>query len=157
MVHLQLLTHYMRISNMNSVVITQKTISRQASMEACLFAVKKAEELNISINVSIVDNKGLEMAFLRMENSFIHSINIAKDKAFTSASFGFPTEQWTEIFKQMPHLEQGFSNRDRLIPFGGGLPIFEGSVKVGAIGVSGGTEEEDIICAKYAIEQIGLK
>lgn len=157
MVHLQLLTHYTRISNMNSVVITQKTISRQASMEACLFAVKKAEELSISINVSVVDNKGLEMAFLRMENSFIHSINIAKDKAFTSASFGFPTQQWTEIFKQMPHLEQGFSNRDRLIPFGGGLPIFESSVKVGAIGVSGGTEEEDIICAKYAIEQIGLK
>jgi uncharacterized protein GlcG (DUF336 family) len=157
MVHLQLLTHYMRISNMNSVVITQKTISRQASMEACLFAVKKAEELNISINVSVVDNKGLEMAFLRMENSFIHSINIAKDKAFTSASFGFSTDTWTNIFKQMPHLEQGFSNRDRLIPFGGGLPIFEDSVKVGAIGVSGGTEEEDIICAKYAIEQIGLK
>ena len=143
---------------MKSVVITEKTISRQASMEACLFAVKKAEELNISINVSVVDNKGLEMAFLRMENSFIHSINIAKDKAFTSASFGFPTDTWTNIFKQMPHLEQGFSNRDRLIPFGGGLPIFdENKVKVGAIGVSGGTEEEDIICAKYAIEQIGLK
>jgi uncharacterized protein GlcG (DUF336 family) len=147
----------MRISNMSSVVITQKSISRQASFEACLLAVKKAEELNISINVSVVDNKGLEMAFLRMENSFIHSIDIAKDKAFTSASFGFPTEQWTAIFKEMPHLEQGFSNRNRLIPFGGGLPIFEGDVKVGAIGVSGGTEKEDIICAKYAIEQIGLK
>ncbi len=126
-------------------------------MEACLFAVKKAEELNISINVSVVDDKGLEMAFLRMENSFIHSIDIAKDKAFTSASFGFATAQWTEIFKQMPHLEQGFSNRNRLIPFGGGLPIFEDGIKVGAIGVSGGTEEEDIICAKYAIEKIGLK
>ena len=141
-----------------NIVLTQKTISRQASMEACLFAVKKAEELNISINVSVVDNKGLEMAFLRMENSFIHSIDIAKDKAFTSASFGFPTDTWTNIFKQMPHLEQGFSNRNRLIPFGGGLAIFdEDNVKVGAIGVSGGTEEEDIICAKYAIEQIGLK
>jgi uncharacterized protein GlcG (DUF336 family) len=138
-------------------VITQKSISRQASMEACLFAVKKAEELNISINVSVADNKGLEMAFLRMENSFIHSIDIAKDKAFTSASFGFSTDTWTSIFKQMPHLEQGFSNRNRLIPFGGGLPIFDVNVKVGAIGVSGGTEEEDIICAKYAIEQIGLK
>jgi uncharacterized protein GlcG (DUF336 family) len=142
---------------MNNIVITEKSISRQASMEACLFAVKKAEELNISINVSVVDNKGLEMAFLRMENSFIHSIDIAKDKAYTSASFGFPTDTWTSIFKQMPHLEQGFSNRDRLIPFGGGLPIFDEDVKIGAIGVSGGTEEEDIICAKYAIEQIGLK
>ena len=97
------------------------------------------------------------MAFIRMENSFIHSINIAKDKAYTSASFGFPTAQWTQIFKQMPHLEQGFSNRDRLIPFGGGLPIFENGVKVGAIGVSGGTEDEDIICAEYAIKKIGLE
>jgi len=156
MVHLLQLTHYMRINNMNNV-ITEKSISRQASMEACLFAIKKAEELNISINVSLVDNKGLEMAFLRMENSFIHSINIAKDKAYTSASFGFPTEQWTSIFKDMPHLEQGFSNRERLVPFGGGLAIFDNDIKVGAIGVSGGTEEEDIICAKYAIEKIGLK
>ena len=57
----------------------------------------------------------------------------------------------------MNHLEQGFSNRNRLIPFGGGLPIFENGVKVGAIGVSGGTEEEDIICAKYAINKIGLE
>jgi len=142
---------------MNTLVVKEKSISRQTSMEICLLAVQKAEELKIAINVSIVDNKGLEIAFLRMENSFIHSINIAKDKAYTSASFGFPTNQWTEIFKQMPHLEQGFSNRDRLIPFGGGLAIFDNDVKVGAIGVSGGTEEEDIICAKYAIEKIGLK
>ena len=133
------------------------TISRQASMEACLFSVNKAEELGININVSVVDNKGLEMAFLRMEDSYIHSIDIAKDKAYTSASFGFPTDTWTTIFKSMPHLEQGFSNRERLIPFGGGLPIFENGIKVGAIGVSGGTEEEDIICAKYAIEKIGLQ
>jgi uncharacterized protein GlcG (DUF336 family) len=137
--------------------VVEKTISRQAASNACLFAIKKAEELNININVSVCDNKGLEMAFLRMESSFIHSIDIAKDKAYTSASFGFATEQWTTIFKSMPHLEQGFSNRNRLIPFGGGLPIFENGIKVGAIGVSGGTEEEDIICAKYAINKIGLE
>lgn len=137
--------------------ITQNNITRQASMQACLFAVKKAEELNININVSIVDASGLEMAFLRMTNSYIHSIDIAKDKAYTSASFGFPTNTWTDIFKNMPHLEQGFSNRARLIPFGGGLPIFDNDIKIGAIGVSGGTEEEDIICAKYALEELGLK
>lgn len=140
---------------MNTIV--EKTISRQAAFTACLNAIEKAEELNIAINVSVTDNKGLEMAFIRMENSFIHSIDIAKDKAYTSASFGFDTAQWTTIFKSMPHLEHGFSNRQRLIPFGGGMPIFENGIKVGAIGVSGGTEEEDIICAKYAIEKIGLK
>ncbi|XPV69562.1 MAG: GlcG/HbpS family heme-binding protein [Halarcobacter sp.] len=139
------------------LTVTEKSISRQASNQACLLAIEKAEELNIKINVSVVDNKGLEMAFLRMEDAFIHSIDIAKDKAYTSASFGFPTDTWTTIFKSMPHLEQGFSNRERLVPFGGGLPIFENGIKIGAIGVSGGTEEEDIICAKYAIEKIGLE
>jgi uncharacterized protein GlcG (DUF336 family) len=57
----------------------------------------------------------------------------------------------------MPHLEHGFSNRERLIPFGGGMPIFENGIKIGAIGVSGGTEEEDIICSQYAIKKIGLQ
>lgn len=137
--------------------IDQKSISANASVSLCQEAVKKALELNISINVSVVDNKGLEMAFLRMEDAFIHSIEIAKDKAYTSASFGFATNTWTEIFKDEPHLEQGFSNRARLIPFGGGLPIFENGVKVGAIGISGGTEDEDIICAKYALEKVGFR
>ncbi|MBL0708053.1 MAG: heme-binding protein [Sulfurimonas sp.] len=134
-----------------------KNITYQASNEACLLAVKKAQELNIKINVSIVDASGIEISFLRMNDAFIHSIDIAKDKAYTSASFGFPTDTWTTIFKDMPHLEQGFSNRKRLIPFGGGLPIFDGNEKIGAIGISGGTEEEDIICAKYALEELGLK
>lgn len=138
-----------------SKVVIEKSISWQASYDACLYALKKAEELNIKIAVSVVDNKGLEMAFLRMNDSFIHSIDIAKDKAYTSASFGFTSNTWTDIFKEAPHLEQGFSNRSRLIPFGGGLPIFDEDVKIGAIGVSGGTEEEDIICAQYAIEKIG--
>lgn len=139
-------------------MITQinKSLNYKAAILACKLAIEKAEDIGIDINVSVVDSSGLELAFLRMNDSFIHSIDIAKDKAYTSASFGFATNQWTKIFKEAPHLEQGFSNRDRLIPFGGGLPIFEDDCKVGAIGVSGGTEDEDIICAKYAIEKLGL-
>lgn len=142
---------------MSKKTISQKSITASLAFKMCELAVEKATNLQISINVSVVDNKGLEMAFLRMDEAFIHSIDIAKDKAYTSASFGFPTDAWTTIFKDEPHLEQGFSNRKRLIPFGGGLPIFENGVKVGAIGISGGSEEEDILCAKYAIEKVGLK
>lgn len=138
-------------------VITQKSISLEASQKLCCEAINKAKSLSISINVSVVDNKGLEMAFLRMENAFIHSIDIAKDKAYTSAGFGFATSTWTQVFKDAPHLEQGFSNRARLVPFGGGLPIFDENQLIGAIGVSGGTEEEDVICAKYALEKLGFK
>lgn len=138
------------------IVYSSNSITCKAAMDICLFSVHKAEELGIRINVSVRDKSGLEMAFLRMENSFIHSIDIAKDKAYTSSSFGFPTSQWTEIFKEQPHLEQGFSNRQRLIPFGGGFPIIKDGEIVGAVGVSGGTEEEDSICAQYALEKIGV-
>jgi uncharacterized protein GlcG (DUF336 family) len=91
-----------------------------------------------------------------MENSYIHSIQIAKDKAYTSASFSFSTQQWTSIFKTMPQIEQDFPNRDRLILFFGGSSIFEDGIKVGGIGVSDGIEE-DILHAKYAIAQIGFE
>lgn len=137
--------------------ISIKNLSYQAAFLACEKAIEKAKDLKININVSVCDSAGLELAFLRMNDSFIHSINIAKDKAYTSASFGFASHTWTDIFKEAPHLEQGFSNRHRLVPFGGGLVIFEDEIKVGAIGVSGGTEDEDIICAEYAIKEIGLK
>ncbi len=135
-------------------IIKSNNLSLQAALTACNEAIKKADELNIKINVSVCDSAGLELAFLRMNGSYIHSINIAKDKAFTSASFGFSSGTWTNIFKEASHLEQGFSNRDRLIPFGGGLPIIYEDGLVGAIGVSGGTEEEDIICAQAGIDKI---
>jgi len=138
------------------VVIKSNNITYQAAFAACDSAVKKAVELNIKINVSVCDSAGLELAFLRMNDSYIHSMDIAKDKAYTSASFGFSSGTWTDIFKGASHLEQGFSNRDRLIPFGGGLPITVNNELIGAIGVSGGSEEEDIICAKYALEKLGL-
>ena len=131
-------------------------LASQAAFVACEETVKKAEKLGIKIAVSVCDSAGLELAFLRMNGSYIHSINIAKDKAYTSASFGFASGTWTDIFKEASHLEQGFSNRDRLIPFGGGLPIRDAEELIGAIGVSGGTEEEDIICAQAGIDKLGL-
>jgi len=139
-----------------SVLVNSNNITYQAAFAACDSAVQKAVELNININVSVCDSAGLELAFLRMNGSYIHSINIAKDKAYTSASFGFPSGTWTDIFKEATHLEQGFSNRDRLIPFGGGLPLFSNEELVGAIGVSGGSEEEDIICAQAGIDKIDI-
>ena len=40
------------------------------------------------------------MAFLRMPGAFLHSVDIAIDKAYTAASFGFPTHQWMGLLSQ---------------------------------------------------------
>ena len=139
------------------MIVNNINLSLKAALIACTEAMTKADELNIRIAVSVCDNAGLELAFLRMNGSYIHSIDIAKDKAYTSASFGFSSGTWTDVFKTKKHLEQGFSNRNRLIPFGGGLPIFVNKKTIGAIGVSGGSEEEDILCAQAGIDKLNLK
>jgi len=51
-------------------------------------------------------------------------------------------------------LQAGIVERPRVVTFGGGLPIFEGDDLIGAVGVSGGSEEEDIACAQAGIDAI---
>jgi uncharacterized protein GlcG (DUF336 family) len=69
-------------------------ISAEAASAACAAAVAYAAAKGWRINVAVVDRGGNLMAFLRQPGAFIHSINIAIDKAYTSASFGFPTKAW---------------------------------------------------------------
>ena len=136
------------------VSVTYQTIHWQAAHAATYAAVKKAEELGIAINVAVVDSGGNLAAFLRMPGAFLHSIDIAKDKAFTAAGFGFPTSQWQEIFAKEDMLKLGMPVRDRLVVFGGGLPILVNGEKLGGIGVSGGSEGQDIECAQAGLDSL---
>jgi uncharacterized protein GlcG (DUF336 family) len=136
---------------------TSHIIHWQAANTAVLAAVEKAEELGIAINVAIVDSGGNLAAFLRMPNAFLHSIDIAKDKAYTSAGFRFPTSAWKDIFSSEAMLAKGMPPRDRLVVFGGGIPIEINGMNLGGIGVSGGSEKEDIICAEAGLLALTLK
>ncbi len=132
-------------------------ISAQAAVTACSAAVAFATENGWRINVAVVDRGGNLMAFLRMPGAFIHSINIAIDKAYTSASFGFPTKAWMGAIGHDDGMKLGFSAQPRLIVFGGGLPIAEGEGEwLGGIGVSGASEAEDEACARAGLAAIGL-
>ena len=137
-----------------SASIVTKTIALDAAMNAVKAAIEKAQELGISISVSVVDSSAIEMAFVRMNNSFIPSMGVAKDKAYTAAGFGFPTMQWKEVLEGNVQLQAGIVCRPNVVTFGGGLPIMEADELIGAIGVSGGTEEQDIICAQAGIDSI---
>lgn len=126
----------------------------QAAARAVAAAVARAEQLDIKINAAVVDRGGNLLAFQRMNGAFLHSIDISIDKAYTSVGFGFPTGEWMGILENVPQLREGIVHRDRLVIFGGGFPIqMEGEV-VGAIGVSGGSEEQDELCAKAGLEAL---
>jgi uncharacterized protein GlcG (DUF336 family) len=91
-----------------------------------------------------------------MPGAFLHSVDIAIDKAYTAAGFGFPTSAWTGIFAQDESLRLGLGIRPRLVTVGGGLPIQEGSQRIGGIGVSGGSAEQDEQCARAGLIAAGL-
>lgn len=130
-------------------------ITAEAAAAACAAAVAQAAAQGWKINVAVVDRGGNLMAFLRMPGAFLHSIGIAIDKAYTAASFGFPTKAWMSIVGQDEGMKLGFSAQPRLIVFGGGLPIGEGDW-IGGIGVSGASEAQDEECARAGLAAIGL-
>ncbi len=117
-------------------------------------AVEKAAELGLRINVAVTDPGGNLAAFLRMPGAFLHSIDIAIDKAYTAAGFGFPTSQWEGALPPGSLLREGIQHRPRLVSFGGGLPIVIEDRLIGGVGVSGGSEDEDELCAAAAIAAI---
>jgi uncharacterized protein GlcG (DUF336 family) len=72
------------------------------------------------------------------------SAGIAQDKAYTVSAFnGLPTHEWYDLISDEPALREGIVHRDRLVIFGGGVPIVRNGETVGAVGVSGGTAEQD--------------
>lgn len=137
------------------VAVSQPGISAEAAAVACSAAVAHATANGWKINVAVVDRGGNLMAFLRMPGAFIHSIDIAIDKAFTSASFGFPTKAWMGAIGHDEGMKLGFSAQPRLIVFGGGLPVGSGDW-LGGIGVSGASEAQDEECARAGLTAIGL-
>ena len=132
--------------------ISELQIHWQAAARAVAAAVARAEQLGIKINAAVVDRGGNLLAFQRMNGAFLHSIGIAIDKAYTSAGFGFATGEWMGVLENVPQLREGIVHRDRLVIFGGGFPIQMGGEVIGAIGVSGGSEEQDELCAKAGLE-----
>jgi uncharacterized protein GlcG (DUF336 family) len=136
--------------------VSQQVISAEATGIALQAAIDHAKTLGIAINVAVTDSAGLLAGFLRMPGSFLHSIDIAIDKAYTAASAGFPTSQWMDVLQGDPALMTGLPLRPRLVMFGGGLPVVAHGALIGGIGVSGGSAVQDEDCARAGLKAIGL-
>jgi uncharacterized protein GlcG (DUF336 family) len=67
---------------------------------------------------------------------------------------GVPTADWYPMIKDEPALLTGIVHRDRLVVFGGGLPLHSDGQLVGAVGVSGGSAEQDILVATASADAL---
>ncbi|ACN14550.1 hypothetical protein HRM2_14410 [Desulforapulum autotrophicum HRM2] len=107
-------------------------------------AVKKAEEIKVPMNIAIVDAGGNLKAFYRQEDAFIGSIDISIKKAVTARYFNMSTRALgaaSQVGKSLYGIEV---SNNGLILFAGGVLLVDGNnVIIGAIGVSGGSVDED--------------
>ncbi|EWS54686.1 MULTISPECIES: heme-binding protein [unclassified Methylibium] len=142
---------------MTNPTIPLRNLSSQAAQAAVEAAIAHAEKLGVRVVAAAVDAGGVLLALRRMDGAFLHSIDIAIDKAYTAVSFGFPTEGWAGVLADNEMRKVGLSVRPRLVVLGGGVPAHEGALRVGAIGVSGATSEQDAECARAGLAAIGLQ
>src|SRR5437762_12206352 len=116
-------------------------------------AEKKAQEIGQPMNIAVVDGGGNLVAHVRMDKAWVGSIDIAINKAWTARAFDISTKALAELSQSG---DQFFgihaSNHGRVMIFAGGVPLKRGNEVVGAIGVSGGSGEQDHAVAAAGAE-----
>jgi uncharacterized protein GlcG (DUF336 family) len=107
-------------------------------------AERKAKELKRPMNIAVADGGGNLIAHVRMDEAWLGSIDISIKKAFTARAFDVSTK---ELAKNSQSGGQFFgihaSNEGRVMIFAGGIPLTRAGRVLGAVGVSGGSGEQD--------------
>jgi uncharacterized protein GlcG (DUF336 family) len=133
----------------------RRSIDIETAMKAALASADKAKSMGLRMSIAICDEAGILKYFYRLDGASQLSAQIAQDKAYTSAVTGMPTHAWYEFIKDDPPLLHGIVHTPRLTIFGGGYPIREDNVVIGAIGLSGGHYRQDMECAQAGLASIG--
>ena len=134
-----------------------KSITLELAEAMLARAEEKAKELGVAVNMAIADQSGHLKAFRRMDGAPLLSIGISQRKAYSAAAFGMATGEWLDVIQHNPRLLHGIPHTPDLVIFGGGFPIEVDGEVIGAIGISGGTEEEDEEIGRAALNILRTK
>lgn len=137
-----------------SALTHHRAVSLETARRALDAVCGAARELGICVSVAIVDPSGHLMTYDRMDGAPLLTAQLAQDKAYTAAAFGLATHEWWDLVRDNPALLHGLPKTDRLIIFGGGIPIITQGEVVGAIGVSGGSPDQDQALADQGVATV---
>jgi uncharacterized protein GlcG (DUF336 family) len=115
-------------------------------------AERRAVEIGVPMNIAIVDDGGFLAAFSRMDGAKLSSAQIAMTKAHSSAIRRLPTGPANDDPSAvLMSLSLAITSRANQTPMRGGLPLLVDGKCVGAIGVSNGSEEQDLDVARSGV------
>jgi uncharacterized protein GlcG (DUF336 family) len=134
-----------------------KVLTPEAALKAAQAALAGCRAGGYQVSVAVVDRMGVVQVLLRDRFAGPHTVDMAKDKAWTAVSFRTNTSDLAEA-TQPGRPQSGVRNRPGVAAVGGGLMIETGGSLVGAIGVSGAPGgKEDDACAAAGIEAIRVE
>jgi uncharacterized protein GlcG (DUF336 family) len=121
-----------------------KMVTLEDARRVIAAAEKKAKEIGQPMNIAVADEGGNLVSHVRMDGAWLGSIDISIKKAYTSRAFDIATKDLAT------HSQSGgqffgihASNDGKIMIFAGGIPLKKNGKVVGAIGVSGGSGEQD--------------
>jgi uncharacterized protein GlcG (DUF336 family) len=125
--------------------------------QALAAAIAEAKKTGTQMCIAVVDSGADLKAFVRMDNAWVGSVDIAIKKAKTACFFAMNTGQIGKLSQPGGPLYGIEHSNDGLITFPGGVPIVDkDGVLIGAVGVSGSSVENDHQVAKAGAEAIGV-
>lgn len=113
----------------------------------------KAKEVGVNAVIAVSDQAGRVVAVHCMDDAYIASYDIAVNKTFTSAGLKMSTAELANLAQPgQPLYGIQHTNEGKIVIFGGGEPLYVEDKIIGALGVSGGTAEQDTMLAAYGKE-----
>ncbi len=133
------------------MTITQESVSLEDAQRVIAAGQAKADEIGSPSNVAVVDAGGNLVSHIRMDQAWVGSVDISINKAFTARAFDIATKDLAENAQpgaQFYGIQN--SNHGRVMIFAGGIPLRQDGQVVGAVGVSGGSGQQDQTVAEAA-------
>ncbi|OLP18385.1 hypothetical protein BST81_10910 [Leptolyngbya sp. 'hensonii'] len=126
-------------------------ITASTAVEAARAALTEGENRGLAMSISVFNALMIEVAYIHGDGATPHSAETCRRKAQTAAS----TRRATGWMNADLAITLPMASGNLLTNVGGGFPIRFNGVFVGAIGVAGGTVEQDIEVSRAALRAIG--
>lgn len=119
-------------------------------------AFSRADELGIAITATLVGPDGAPVLVERMDAARAVTVKLSIGKARAAAAWGQPSADLAQRFQAVPALTTALVEQfgGEFVAVGGGVPVLVDGVTVGAVGISGGTADQDVSCANAGLARL---
>lgn len=143
------------VKNLVDDAIVKEIMSLELAVRLIEAVEEKAKEMGMRVVIAVSDASGRPVAVHCMDGAYHGSFDVALNKTYTSTAFQMSTSKLSRLCQPGQDLYGlQFSNEGKVMILGGGEPLMIGKTMIGALGVSGGSAEQDTQLAAYGKDML---